>query len=94
MLRRLFYKIDKILLIVAFGLMIYIPLITGVLQEDKTVSSTEKRNLATFPRLPDTLAELAEFPKQFNLYYSDHFGFREKLTRAYFKNKRKLGKKS
>lgn len=94
MLRRLFYKIDKILLIVAFGLMIYIPLITGVLQEDKTVSSTEKRNLATFPRLPDTLAELAEFPKQFNLYYSDHFGFREKLTRAYFKNVNKLGQHS
>jgi len=94
MLKRLFYKIDKIILIAAFGLIIYIPLITGVLQEDKTVSNTEKRNLATFPELPETFDELSDFPKQFNLYYSDHFGFREKLTRAYFKNVNKLGQHS
>ena len=94
MLKRIFYKIDKIILIATFGLMIYIPLFTGIIQEDKTASNTEKRNLAKIPPLPNSLDELVKFPKQFNQYYSDHFGFREKLTRAYFKNINKLGRQS
>ena len=94
MLKRLFYKADKIILIATFGLMIYIPLITGIIQEDKTASNTEKRNLATIPALPGSFDELIKYPKQFNQYYSDHFGFREKLTRAYFKNINRLGEQS
>lgn len=94
MLNRYFYKIDKIILSAIFVLIIYIPLIAGILQEDQKTSGTEKRNLTTLPDIPASVDALIKFPKAFNQYYSDHFGFREKLTRAYFKNVNRLGKQS
>ena len=94
MLNRTLYKIDKVILVASFILVIFVPLISGILQEDKTASNTEKRNLEKLPALPDSIEALIQFPKLFNQYYSDHFGFREELTRAYFKTTSKLGKQS
>jgi hypothetical protein len=57
----------------------------GIIDEDKLASGIEKRNLAEYPLFPKSLKALSEFPGKFNPYYSDHFGFRELLTKVYFK---------
>ena len=91
---RTLYKVDKIILIFIFGLLIYMPFVVGVIQQDKKISRVEKRNLAKFPSLPESLKAFSEYPKAFNIYYSDHFGFRDVLTKLYFKIVNKLGSQS
>lgn len=88
------YRIDKIILIFVFGLAIYAPFLLGITQEDKTTSVVEKRNLASLPSPPESLQALNEYPEALNLYYSDHFGLREALTKAYFRLINKLSDKS
>ena len=87
---RILYKFDKIILILIFGLAIYIPLFVGVIQEDKISSGVEKRNLTKFPSVPESITEFSEYSHVFNLYYFDHFGLREILTKVYFKLINKL----
>lgn len=58
---------------------IYIPFIGSFMQEDKTPISTEKRDLASLPEAPDSIKTLRRYPKKFNLYYQDNFGFRNSL---------------
>ena len=94
MRKRKIYKTDKIILILIFGLAIYIPFLVGVIQQDMASSGVEKRNLATLPAFPQSIEELKKYPAEFNLYYSDHFGLRERLTRRYFKLFSKLGNQS
>ena len=94
MRKRKIYKADKIILILVFGLAIYIPFLVGVIQQDKASSGVEKRNLAILPAFPQSIEELKKYPTEFNLYYSDHFGLRERLTRRYFKLLSSLGSQS
>jgi len=88
---RLLYKADKIILVSIFLFFIYTPFFAGIIQDDRTASKVEKRTLATLPPSPTSLIAFSEYPKKFNTYYSDHFGFREKLTKKYFKLINKLG---
>ena len=69
--------------ILPFALIIAGPLLATLILPEPTVSLTEKRRLADLPPIPGTLAQLQEFPGQFEAYYNDHFGFREVLTRWY-----------
>jgi hypothetical protein len=89
--KRFAYKVDKILLLVVFGLAIYTPLIIGIFQEDELSSIIELRQLATFPTLPESKKEIKKFPEAFNVYYSDHFGLREQFIEAYYSLIYKLG---
>ncbi|WP_198243809.1 alginate O-acetyltransferase AlgX-related protein [methane-oxidizing endosymbiont of Gigantopelta aegis] len=49
----------------------------------------ERRNLAPFPSFS---SDISSFAQEFNEYYSDHFGFRELLTKLYFKIENKINK--
>ncbi len=91
---RILYKADKLILIFIFGCVIYIPFLVGVVQEDKMVSKVEKRNLNMLPSIPESIQEFVEYPKAFNLYYSDHFGLREFFTKKYFRLIKKFSDKS
>ena len=91
---RLLYQADKIILILIFGLAIYIPLFIGVMQKDQRVSSVEKRNLAQLPSVPGAIQEFMEYPSAFNQYYSDHFGLREQFTEKYFELINKFSSRS
>lgn len=91
---RTLYKLDKAILILIFCLSIYTPFLIGIIQDDKIVSGVEKRNLAKFPLPPESLKAFSEYPEGFNTYYSDHFGYREVLTKVYFKLVNKLGGKT
>lgn len=88
------YKLEKAILIFIFSLSIYTPFFIGIIQDDKIVSSVEKRNLAKYPLLPESLKEFSEYPESFNTYYSDHFGYREVLTKVYFYFANKLGSRT
>jgi hypothetical protein len=47
--------------------------------------------LAPFPGLPRTLAALHAFPRGFEAFYNDHFGFRERLVALYSRAMVRLG---
>ncbi|MCK5888795.1 MAG: hypothetical protein KAG19_02515 [Methylococcales bacterium] len=87
-------KIDKLFLILVFGLVIYIPFFVWVVLPYQAVSTIEKRTLALPPGLPNSMATIKQYPKSFNRYYSDHFGLREYLTRSYFRLVYSLGMKN
>ena len=91
---RTLYRADKLILIFIFGCVIYIPFLVAVIQEDKMISRVEKRNLNKLPSIPESIQALVEYPKAFNLYYSDHFGLREFLTKKYFRLIKKFSDKS
>lgn len=82
---RALYKLDKIIIVLIFTAVIYAPFILGLMQDDQATSGIEKRALALSPSKPATVQEFTEYPDAFTQYYSDHFGLRESLTRAYFK---------
>ncbi len=63
-----------------FTIMIFTPLIGSILSKDKKISSIEKRKLVQSPSFPNSLDALKKFPKQFENYYQDQFGFRDKLV--------------
>ena len=66
----------------AFVAALALPGLLGLATEDLEESTAEKRDLAGFPRLREP-ADLESFPAGFDAYWSDHFGGREPLTRAF-----------
>jgi hypothetical protein len=52
-------------------------------------SDTEKRVLASFPEAPSDFKTLLRFPKTFEDFYNDHFGFREVLIYRYHREMKK-----
>jgi alginate O-acetyltransferase complex protein AlgJ len=75
--------ISEIVLILLFFTVIYAPPLKCILHPDKKWSNTEKRMLASFPEIPRNLKAISNFFKQFEDYYNDHFGFRDKLIHRY-----------
>ena len=71
--------------------MIFVPFFLGLVQKDKDVSSSEKRTLAALPAKPTNLAEVQSYPRLFETYYADHFGFRDWLIKRYKTVKYNLG---
>lgn len=84
----------KLIIIFIFILCIYTPFFFGIIQDDKIASEIEKRNLVKLPLFPESLKSFNEYPDQFNAYYSDHFGFRDFLTKIYFNLVSKIGDKT
>lgn len=91
MTQQLRYRADKVILLLIFGLLIYIPFFVGIFQTDQQTSNIERRTLNKRPPMPQSIQELIAYPDAFNLYYSDHFGFRERLTDRYFKILKRTG---
>jgi len=63
---------------VAFVIAIATPMVVSVLQEDKAVSQSEKRQLQAWP-LFDEASSVRSYFNSINAYINDHFGFREEL---------------
>ena len=72
--------IKQWLVSVLFLLMVISPLALWLFIEDSSVSVSEKRRLAEAPSLPTNVESLQEFPRQFETYFNDHFGLRDKLV--------------
>ncbi len=76
-------KLQDVALIAVFCAITVVPLIGAIVQQDEMVSEKENRNLNQLPEWPSSLQALAEWPQAFNNYYTDQFGFREKLNKFY-----------
>jgi len=75
-------KLDKLTaypLAIIFLAAIFIPFLGSIIKSDTIKSETEKRVLAPLPEKPNSIKTLRRYPKKFNLYYQDNFGFRENL---------------
>lgn len=66
-----------------FIVVLLLPLLFSLPNRNVAVSAVEKRKLAEFPDFPRSAAALKSFPKQFEAWYEDHFGFREAIVRAH-----------
>jgi alginate O-acetyltransferase complex protein AlgJ len=81
--------ISKTLLISAFLLVIFAPPIKMALSPLSAWSFEEKRKLAARPQLRFTYRDLDDFPKRYETFYNDHFGFRQWLVERYYRYKQK-----
>jgi alginate O-acetyltransferase complex protein AlgJ len=67
---------------VTFLALLWLPLLTAVLQPDSERSLSEQRSLAGFPALSQ-LDDLAELPTAVSNYYDDQIGLRNDMIRAW-----------
>ncbi|MET0051337.1 MAG: hypothetical protein ABW095_09705, partial [Candidatus Thiodiazotropha sp.] len=88
---RTLYKLNSILVSLMFLVTIFASLIVGLIEDDSSVSTLEKRTLAGFPPFELRGGSIKRFPGLFDDYYADHFGGREWLSATYRKIKLALG---
>jgi alginate O-acetyltransferase complex protein AlgJ len=69
------------LIVSHFVLLIAVPEINQKFAYIPDIPSTEKRTLAPYPYIP--LRQFSDFVEKFDLFYNDHFGFRNRLVAAY-----------
>ncbi|CAK8719260.1 MAG: SGNH hydrolase-like domain-containing protein, acetyltransferase AlgX [Candidatus Electronema aureum] len=75
-------RIYSAVLSTLFLLVLIVPLGLFLVSPRKEISTAEKRKLATFPKVKGNLQGMLAFPKQFDIFYQDHFGLRDSLIRA------------
>jgi hypothetical protein len=76
-------KITSLAITLIFIIAISAPLIGAFIQEDRTISATEKRKLAQLPPRPVTKETLENFPRDFERYFNDQFGMREFFLQSF-----------
>jgi alginate O-acetyltransferase complex protein AlgJ len=76
-------KIRQTIIAALFILFLVLPLLAGLLERIGPSPLNEKRLQASLPTLKGTGKDLAAFPRQFDAYYDDHFGFRASLIRGF-----------
>jgi hypothetical protein len=80
------------LTIIVFLLMVYALAGIGILQEDKTYSSSENRVLQTFPKISEKKVLKGKFQKKYETYLSDQFPARDGWIQVKSRAERLLGK--
>ena len=86
------HHIYSIVVIIMFLGVIFTPFIGWIIFKDKTISTVEKRTLSKLPNFPKTKNSLTKYPKLFDTYFSDHFGFRDEIIDKYYLLKTKFDK--
>jgi hypothetical protein len=71
--------LNHLLTLVIFSGVIYTPLITAIIMTDLEQSEIEQRALTKRPHWKRRI-DLNSYCREFDKYYADHFGFREKLV--------------
>ncbi len=84
-------KFTSLGITVLFIMAIFIPLVGAFVQEDQTISYTEKRKLAQLPTRPANTKMLEEFPENFERYFNDQFGMREFFLTSFSRIKMLIG---
>ncbi|MFT3868120.1 MAG: hypothetical protein QM715_06435 [Nibricoccus sp.] len=82
-------KTANTVLIVLFVLIVWLPTIDSFLHIDKTPHLNENRAMATKPVFTG-IANTKDYLSNLELYFNDHFGYRQALVRMQSKWKRKL----
>ncbi|MBL7647417.1 MAG: hypothetical protein JNK74_14625 [Candidatus Hydrogenedentes bacterium] len=73
----------QIALVAIFFTLLWLPLADNLLHLDRSRPSDENRSLSPAPRLALTEQALKEFPRSFEAFYDDRFGFRNFLVRQF-----------
>jgi hypothetical protein len=73
----------QIALAAVFFTMLWLPLADNLLHLDRSRPSDENRSLSPAPRIEVSEQVLKEFPRSFEAYYDDRFGFRNFLVRQF-----------
>ena len=76
-------RLTNILLVPLFFVGLWTPLLENVGKVDPTPRPHERRNPASKPALALGWQALDAYPKAFEAYYNDHFGFRNSLISTY-----------
>jgi hypothetical protein len=76
-------KRTNYLLIVLFMIGIALPSVVIFVGDDQEISRHEKRRLTKFPNMSINTRFIEIFPRQFEAWFNDHFGFRETLIYMY-----------
>ena len=74
-------KIFDFILITTFVSGLFLPL---VLTHNQDVSPIEKRKLVPFPAFKWNSNTATQFPAQFEVFFNDHFGFRDNLAQIHY----------
>jgi alginate O-acetyltransferase complex protein AlgJ len=82
---------SNLIITIFFCIFVFVPLILSFIFVDLETSLSEKRKLASFPKIPDKLMDIQKFPSKLESYYADHFGFRDHLVRLYKNFKYNIG---
>lgn len=69
-------------IIIIFLLFLVLPVIGQAFKLDPYSPHTENRKLGAMPGLSWSLSEMKEFPKLYQTYFDDNFGFRNTLVRG------------
>jgi len=80
-----FPKPAHLLIAVLFMTGIFLPLVSGIWLPVEETRLTEKRNLAARPEFNLDRKSLEQFPRRYDSYFNDHFGFRGQLIHWYNK---------
>lgn len=67
---------------VCFGMILSAPLADSIFGLSPDASLGENRKLTGFPEPPSDLKSISAWPKNFEAYYNDNFGFRSQLVRG------------
>ena len=67
---------------IAFVLLLALPLLGSAFIFNASDTMNEKRELATLPSFAATFENIENFPKEFDAFYKDHFGFRATLIES------------
>ncbi len=70
------------LVVAGFLVLLALPLAELGLRLDPTAAAVENRKAAPAPGLPGSLGELGRWPRAFDAWFDDHFGFRNLLLRT------------
>ena len=82
---------SNLIITIFFCIFVFVPLILSFIFVDLETSLSEKRKLASFPKIPDKLMDIQKLPSKLESYYADHFGFRDHLVRLYKNFKYNIG---
>ena len=76
-------KVLQAIAVAIFIMLLALPMLGQALSIGTDVETFEKRRSAEWPRLPQNFRELDAWPRQFDAWLKDHFGFRNQLVLAY-----------
>lgn len=76
-------SLSHVVISLLFIIILATPMLVSVTSDTETVSKAEKRKLAQFPEFTFSTSTLKTFPKEFEDYVDDHFGFRSQIVKKH-----------
>lgn len=79
------FNCQNILLITVFAIILAIPTLDSIFGFSPVKDLFEKRQQLEKPQLPDNFSDFTKYPRQYEQYYNDNYGFRKTLISLHSK---------